>query len=277
MRAVLVEQFSPVQSLRIQDVPSPDASQGQVRVRVKAVGIGFVDGLKIEGLYQTKDPIPFVPGMEFSGVVDQVGEGVSQMVVGDRVFGLARRGALAEQILMSASELHRMPVHLSFAQAAAIPVNYLTAAYGLKHRAALRAGELLLILGAAGGTGTAAIKIGKMLGAQVIAAASTEEKRSFACAQGADAAIDYTREGWREGSSLSWRCRCRLRRGRWRNFADRVPHVRLAGQAPCRRLCYGKNPCPSVQHRPLEGSLTDGSRQRPNSEMGAGRVRSSYG
>ena len=198
MRAVLVEQFSPVQSLRIQDVPSPDASQGQVRVRVKAVGIGFVDGLKIEGLYQTKDPIPFVPGMEFSGVVDQVGEGVSQMVVGDRVFGLARRGALAEQILMSASELHRMPVHLSFAQAAAIPVNYLTAAYGLKHRAALRAGELLLILGAAGGTGTAAIKIGKMLGAQVIAAASTEEKRSFACAQGADAAIDYTREGWRE-------------------------------------------------------------------------------
>lgn len=198
MRAVLVEQFSPVQSLRIQDVPSPDASQGQVRVRVKAVGIGFVDGLKIEGLYQTKDPIPFVPGMEFSGVVDQVGEGVSQMVVGDRVFGLARRGALAEQILMSASELHRMPVHLSFAQAAAIPVNYLTAAYGLKHRAALRAGELLLILGAAGGTGTAAIKIGKMLGAQVIAAASTEEKRSFACAQGADAVIDYTREGWRE-------------------------------------------------------------------------------
>lgn len=198
MRAVLVEQFSPVQSVRIRDIPRPTLSQGQVRVCVRAAGLGFVDGLKIGGLYQTKDPLPFVPGMEFSGVVDQVGEGVSQVMVGDRVFGLCRRGALAEEMAVSEGELSQIPEPLSFAQAAAIPVNYLTAAYGLRDRAALRAGEILLILGAAGGTGTAAIKVGKMLGARVFAAASTEEKRSFACAQGADAAIDYTQEVWRE-------------------------------------------------------------------------------
>lgn len=198
MRALFVEHFSSVKDLHIQDVPSPDVLHGHVRVQVKAAAIGFVDALKIGGLYQTKDPLPFVPGMEFAGVVETIGPGVSGRMVGDRVYGLARRGALAEEIAVSATELFLIPEHLSFAQAAAVPVNYLTAAYGLRERAALRSGELLLILGAAGGTGTAAIKIGKMIGASVIAAASTEEKRSFACAQGAEAAIDYTREGWRE-------------------------------------------------------------------------------
>jgi NADPH2:quinone reductase len=197
MRAVLVHQFSPVRSLRIEESPSPGVSPGQVRVRVKAAGIGFVETLKIGGLYQTKDPLPFVPGMEFSGIVEEVGEGVSQPSVGARVFGLAPRGALAEEISISAGELSRIPDHLSFVQAAAVPQNYLTAFYGLRELAALRPGEVLLVLGAAGGTGTAAIKVGKMLGAHVIAAASTEEKRSFVRAQGADAAIDYTVEDWR--------------------------------------------------------------------------------
>ena len=198
MRAVLVKQFSPVQSIRIEEVPSPDVSPGQVRVRVKAAGIGFVETLKIGGQYQTKDPLPFVPGMEFSGIVEEIGEGVSQPGVGARVFGLAPRGALAEEISISAGELSRIPDHLSFVQAAAIPQNYLTAFYGLRELAALRPGEFLLVLGAAGGTGTAAIKVGRMLGAHVIAAASTEEKRSFVCAQGADAAIDYTVGEWRK-------------------------------------------------------------------------------
>src|SRR5208282_283516 len=106
--------------------------------------------------------------------------------------------ALAEKISIAASELSRIPDHLSFVQAAAVPQNYLTAFYGLRELAALRPGEFLLVLGAAGGTGTAAIKVGKMLGAHVIAAASTEEKRSFVRAQGADAAIDYTVEDWRK-------------------------------------------------------------------------------
>ena len=159
MRAVLVKQFSPVQSIRIEEVPSPDVSPGQARVRVKAAGIGFVETLKIGGQYQTKDPLPFVPGMEFSGIVEEIGEGVSQPSVGTRVFGLAPRGALAEEISISAGELSRIPDHLSFAEAAAVPLNYLTATYALRELAALRPGEFLLVLGAAGGTGTAEIKV----------------------------------------------------------------------------------------------------------------------
>lgn len=198
MKAIRVEQFGPVQALQIQDAPAPDVLRGHVRVQVKAASIGFVDELKIGGRYQTKDPLPFTPGMEFSGVVDSVGEGVSQLKKGERVFGLARRGALAEQIVVPVAELQLMPEHLTFQQAAAVPVNYLTAMYALKDRAALRQGELLLVLGAAGGTGTAAIKVGKMLGAYVIAAAASEEKRSFVLSQGADKVLDYSREGWRD-------------------------------------------------------------------------------
>jgi len=198
MRAVLVEEFSPVKSVRIQEIVTPDCRAREVRVRVAAVGLGFVDGLKIQGLYQTKDPLPFVPGMEFSGMVVETGEGVSQVRVGDRVFGLAKRGALAEEIAVLESDLAMIPSRLSFPQAAAVPVNYLTAAFALIEMAALRSGETLLVLGAAGGTGTAAIKIARMIGARVIAAASTEEKRSLACAEGADLSIDYTHEKWRE-------------------------------------------------------------------------------
>jgi NADPH:quinone reductase-like Zn-dependent oxidoreductase len=171
MKALRVNEYTTVESLRIQEMPGPDIASDHVRVRVKAAGIGFVEALKIAGRYQTKDPLPFVPGMEFSGTVDQVDEGVSRLQVGERVFGSALRGALAEEISVAAGELFRIPDRVSFAQAAAVPVNYLTAAYGLKELAALETGQNLLILGAAGGTGTAAIKIGKMLGAHVIAAA----------------------------------------------------------------------------------------------------------
>jgi len=198
MRAVLVEQFSPVEALRIVDIPDPEIGSGQLLVEVKAAGLGFVDRLKIGGLYQTKDSLPFVPGMEFAGIVSRVSDAVSRFKVGDRVFGLARRGALAEEIAVIADEVSLMPSRISFAQAAAIPVNYLTAIYGLKERANLSAGERLLVLGAAGGTGTAAIKVGRMLGATVIAAASTKEKRAFAIAEGAVAAIDTTRDAWRD-------------------------------------------------------------------------------
>jgi NADPH2:quinone reductase len=197
MRAVLVEEFSPIESIQIQEIAAPDCHAREVRVRVAAVGLGFVDGLKIQGLYQTKDPLPFIPGMEFSGTVLETGEGVSQVRVGDRVFGLARRGGLAEEIVILESDLTIIPGRLSLPQAAAVPVNYLTATFALIDLAALRSSETLLVLGAAGGTGTAAIKIAKMIGAHVIAAASTEEKRSLARAEGADLSIDYTDENWR--------------------------------------------------------------------------------
>jgi NADPH:quinone reductase len=198
MKALLVNEYTTVQSLRIQEIPRPDIAPGQVRVRVRAAGIGFVEALKISGQYQTPDPLPFVPGTEFSGVIDQVSAGVRRLRIGDRVFGLALRGALAEEICVPADELSLIPHHVSFAQAAAVPVNYLTAAYGLKELAAVQPGQNLLVLGAAGGTGTAAIKIGKMLRANIIAAASTEDKRAFARDQGADQAIDYTADDWRK-------------------------------------------------------------------------------
>jgi NADPH:quinone reductase len=198
MRALLVSEYTSVQSLEIQQMLRPHVAADQVRVRVKAAGVGFVDSLKIAGKYQTKDPLPFVPGTEFAGVVDEIGPEVSGLTPGNRVFGFASRGALAEEISVSASELSRIPDHLSFDQAAAVPVNYLTAMYGLKELAELRSGQNLLILGAAGGTGTAAIKIGKMLGAHIVAAASTSDKRAFAIAHGADETIDYTVENWRK-------------------------------------------------------------------------------
>jgi NADPH2:quinone reductase len=124
-----------------------------VRVRVKAAGIGFVDALKIAGQYQTKDALPFVPGMEFSGTVDEVGDDVTEPKVGDRVFGSAPRGALAEEISIAAAELSKIPDHVSFAQAAAVPVNYLTAAYGLIELAALHARTKPSYPGRRGGAG----------------------------------------------------------------------------------------------------------------------------
>jgi NADPH2:quinone reductase len=198
MRALLVEHYTSVEFLSVRDVPRPTVEEGQARVRVKAAGIGFVEALKIAGRYQTKDPLPFVPGTEFAGIVEEVSHGVTWPKIGERVFGIAQRGAMAEEICVAAGGLLRIPDRLSFAEAAAVPVNYLTAAYGLIESAVLRPKQILFVLGGAGGTGTAAIKIGRMLGAHVIAAAASEEKRAFALAHGADQVIDYTAHEWRK-------------------------------------------------------------------------------
>jgi NADPH:quinone reductase len=157
MRALIVQDYAPIDSLAISEMPMPQPGPGQLRVRVVATGLGFVDGLKVQGLYQTKDPLPFVPGMEYAGTVDALGEGVTGRQIGERIFGMVPRGALAEYVLVRASEAHTIPGELSFAQAAAIPVNYLTAAYALGEIGALLPGKNLLVLGAAGGTGMAAI------------------------------------------------------------------------------------------------------------------------
>jgi NADPH:quinone reductase len=198
MRALLVENYVSVAALRIRDLPSPKVGPGHVRIRVKAAGIGFVEALKIAGRYQTKDPLPFVPGTEFAGLVEEAGEGVTWPQVGERVFGPSARGAFSDEMCVPADGLWRIPDRLSFVQAAAIPVNYLTAAYGLIELADLSAGQRLLVLGGAGGTGTAAMKIGRMRGAHVIAAAASAEKRKFVLAQGAHQAIDYTKDDWRK-------------------------------------------------------------------------------
>src|SRR5579883_3301805 len=198
MRALLVKNYAPIETLSICDLPSLQISPGFVRVRVKAAGIGFVEALKIAGLYQTKDPLPFVPGTEFAGVVEEVGDKLEWPKVGDRVFGPSPRGAFSDEMCVAAGELWRLPDRLSFVQAAAVPINYLTAAYGLIELAALGERQNLLILGAAGGTGTAAIKIGRMRGANVIAGAASDEKRAFVRSHGAHQVIDYTSKDWRK-------------------------------------------------------------------------------
>jgi len=198
MKAVVVEQYATIGQIELKDIPPPSMEPGQLRIRVEAAGIGFVDGLKIEGRYQTKDPLPFIPGTEFAGVVTDAPGAPGGYQPGMRVMGMTRSGALAEEIVVGPAALHPLPDGVAAEVAASFRANYLTALYALSARAMLVAGEQLLVLGAAGGTGIAAVQIGKLLGARVIAAASTAEKREFTQAHGADAVIDYTQADWRD-------------------------------------------------------------------------------
>src|SRR3954447_17661579 len=198
MKAVVVEQYDSTDNAELKEVERPEVSAGQVRVRIQAASIGFVDGLKVQGLYQTKDPLPFTPGTEFAGTVDCVGDNVTAFKPGMPVLGMTRSGALAEYISVPSSALKHLPAQVPFEVGASFQANYLTGLYALEARASLRAGETLLVLGAAGGVGIAAVQIGKLMGARVIAAASTAEKRAFAVRFGADQTIDYTRADWRD-------------------------------------------------------------------------------
>lgn len=198
MKAVVVERYDSIDTVSLKVIPLPQVLAGQVRVRIKAAGVGFVDGLKVQGLYQTKDPLPFTPGSEFAGVVDEAAADVRGFAPGTPVMGMARSGGLAEYIAVPAAALEIMPEGIAPEVAASFRANYLTSLYALSERAVLSAGEHLLVLGAAGGVGIAAVQIGKLLGAHVIAAASTEEKREFATRYGADATVDYTRADWRD-------------------------------------------------------------------------------
>lgn len=198
MKAVVVEQYAPIDQIELKEIYPPVMEPGQLRIRVEAAGIGFVDGLKIEGRYQTKDPLPFIPGTEFAGVVQEAPGRPGGYQPGMRVMGMTRSGALAEEIVVYPEAINPLPDGVAAEVAASFRANYLTALYALSARAMLVPGEQLLVLGASGGTGTAAVQIGKLLGARVIAAASTPEKREFAQARGADAVVDYTQTGWRD-------------------------------------------------------------------------------
>src|SRR4051812_5564094 len=198
MKAVVVEQYDTIDNIPLRDVAMPDVAPAQVRVKVQAASIGFVDGLKVQGLYQTKDALPFTPGTEFAGVVDAAGSGVTGFAPGQSVMGMTRSGALAEYIAVPAASLTPIPDGVAPEAAAAFRANYLTALYALAERGSLKPGEILLVLGAAGGVGIAAVQVGKLMGARVIAAASTEEKPKFATSYGADATVDYTQANWRD-------------------------------------------------------------------------------
>ena len=194
MKAVMCRKFGPPRELAVEDVPSLKAGPGQVVIAVKACGVNFPDTPIVEGKYQFKPDPPFSPGGEVAGVVQEIGEGVSGVKVGDRVAAMTIFGGFAEQVAAGASQLIPLPDGLDLAVAACSMMTYGTTWHALVDRAQLRAGETLLVLGAAGGVGLAAVEIGKQLGARVIAAASSPSKLELCRKYGADASIEYTRE-----------------------------------------------------------------------------------
>ena len=199
MKAIVCRTFAPVDRLRLEQMPSRPLRAQDVRIQVRAAGVNFPDSLKVEGQHQIKPPLPWVPGSETGGVVEEVGSAVRGIEPGDRVMGVseASGGGFATEIVLPADRVFRLPAAMSFEEAAAIPVVYGTSLYALKQRGRLQPGETLLVLGAAGGVGLATVHLGKAMGARVIAAASTDAKRQLTLEQGADIAIDYTQKDWR--------------------------------------------------------------------------------
>ena len=198
MKIYVCREFGPPAALEEIDIDIPTPRSHELRVEVRASGIGFVDGLMIQGLYQVKPPLPYYPGSEFAGIVSAVGDAVTDIQVGDRVLGTTNSGALAEQTCTAAQQCFVVPRAMTDAVAGGWFINYLTAIYGLQTCGDLQTGETVLILGAAGGVGSAAIAVAKAMGARVIAAASTDEKRRAALANGADDVVDYSKDNWRE-------------------------------------------------------------------------------
>jgi NADPH:quinone reductase len=198
MRALICDAFGPLESLRLGEMADPMPAPGEVLIDIACAGASFADALVIQGKHVARPPFPFVPGGEAAGVITDVGAGVTRWQAGDRVVAFASRGAFADRIAVAQSRVFVLPSKITFEAGAASLTSYGTALHALADRADLRAGETLLVLGAAGSTGLAAIEIGRLLGARVIAAASSAEKRAMAIGKGAAVALDYAGDGFRE-------------------------------------------------------------------------------
>ena len=198
MKAVVCKQYGPPESLVYEELPSPKPGAGEVVISVKAASVNFPDVLIIQNKYQFKPPLPFSPGSELAGVVKEVGSGVTAFRPGDRVMAFTTYGAFAEEVKTEAARLLPLPEKMDFVTGAAFVLTYGTSDHALRDRAALKAGETLLVLGAAGGVGLAAIEIGKALGARVIACASSDDKLAVCRGHGADEGINYASEDLRE-------------------------------------------------------------------------------
>jgi NADPH2:quinone reductase len=198
LKALLCKQFGPPESLVLEDVPSPKPGAGEVVVSIKAASVNVPDVLIIQNRYQFKPPLPFSPGSELSGVVKEIGEGVKNVKPGDKVIAFTTFGAFAEEVKTESGRLLPMPEGMSYAEAASFVLTYGTTDHALRDRGKLQAGETLLVLGAAGGVGVAALEIGKALGARVIACASSDEKLAVCRQHGADETINYASEDLRE-------------------------------------------------------------------------------
>ena len=187
-----------VEALTWQELPTPEPKPGEVRVAIRAASLNFPDLLIVQNKYQMKPPLPFVPGSEYAGVVEAVGDGVAHLKVGDAVAAFTGTGGFATHACVSAAQVMPLPAGFAFDDAAAFILTYGTTHHALLDRAALKAGETVLVLGAAGGVGTAAIQIAKAVGARVIAAASSDEKCALCKTLGADATINYSQPNLRE-------------------------------------------------------------------------------
>jgi len=194
MRAVVCSEFAPIDRLQVEERPDPSPGPGKVVVAVRAAGVNFVDGLFVQGRYQIKPPLPFTPGGEVAGDVVAVGDGVTGLAVGDRVLAMPWLGGFASHVEVGAAGVTPIPGALSYGQAAALVQSYGTMLFSLTRRTHLAAGEWVLVLGAGGGVGLAAIDVATHLGARVIAAASSPEKLEAARAAGAEATIAYETE-----------------------------------------------------------------------------------
>ncbi len=198
MKAVLCKTWGPPDALVVEDIPSPVPGKGQLLVSVKASGVNFPDVLLIQNKYQFKPDLPFSPGSEIAGVVRQVGEGVHGFMPGDRVMAHTRWGGYAEEAVVDEALVMPVPAGLDFTVAASFGLVYATAYHALRDRAGIKAGETLLVLGAAGGVGLAAVELGKLFGARVIACASSDDKLETCRRFGAEITINYEREDLRE-------------------------------------------------------------------------------
>lgn len=198
MKAVLCVEHGPPEKLVVRDIPLPEPGKGQVRVRVHAAGVNFPDTLIIQNLYQFKPPLPFSPGGEAAGVVDAVGEGIADLKIGDRVVAMTGNGCYAEQIVANRSQIVPIPGDMPFDVASGFTMTYGTSHHALKQRGRLQPGETLLVLGAAGGVGLTAVELGKVMGAKVIAAASSDEKLALCREYGATETINYNTENLKD-------------------------------------------------------------------------------
>src|SRR5262249_33718093 len=198
MKAILCHRYGPPEDLVLADAPDPVAGPGEVVAKVAACGLNFFDTLIIAGKYQTKPPFPFSPGGELAGVVESVGEGVTTLKPGDRVLGNTGYNAARERVAVPVTQIAKIAGDLDFDRAAGLTVTYGTAYHALADRARMRAGETLVVLGASGGVGLAAVELGKAMGARVIACASTDDKLDFARAHGAHEVVNYAKEDLRD-------------------------------------------------------------------------------
>ncbi len=198
MQAIVCTSWGLPDTLALEELPDPIPGPGQVSIEIRAAGVNFPDVLIIQNKYQSKPALPFIPGSELAGVITAVGEGVTQHQIGDHVIAFTSQGAFAQRIVAPIQALMPMPAEMDFDIAAAITLTYGTSHHAVVDRAQLQAGETMLVLGAAGGVGVAAIEIGKALGARVIAAASSDEKLQVCRDHGADVTINYSTQDLRE-------------------------------------------------------------------------------